>query len=71
MRAQDIKFGEYYRFKEHPNYGYFKVLKIYKPKQSPNSNDHIVVEGEHTVYKNDKMGFIRCFRPCDLIKETI
>ena len=33
MRISDIKIGEYYRLKYSPDYGYIKVIKIYKPRE--------------------------------------
>lgn len=70
MRVQDIAIGEYYRFKEHPNYGYAKVLEILKPGQGVNKNSYSVVKCEHTVNKNDTIGFIRYFDPRNLIKDV-
>jgi hypothetical protein len=69
MRVQDIKIGEYYRFKSHPDYSYAKALNILKPKTGVNTNTYSVVKCEHVINKKDTMGFIRYFRPCDLIKE--
>jgi GTP-binding protein EngB required for normal cell division len=70
MRIQDIVIGESYRFKDHPNYGYAKVLEILKPKQGVNKNTYSVVKCEHTIRKDDTMGFIRYFDPRTLIKDV-
>jgi hypothetical protein len=69
MKVKDIIIGEYYRLKDNPNYGYFKALKILKPKQFPNDKNYIVIQGEHTINKNDNFGFYRYFKPIDLIKQ--
>ena len=71
MRIQDIKIGEIYRFKEHPNYSYAKAIEILRPKHGKNTKSYSIVKCEHTVYRNDKMGFIRYFRPADLIREDM
>lgn len=68
MRSKDIVLGEYYKFKEHPNYSYAKAIKIYKAKEYDKKINHIIVKCEHVVYKNDKFGFIRYFKPSELIK---
>ncbi len=71
MRAQDIVIGETYRFKAHRSIGYAKALKVLKAKEGENTNTYIVVKCEHTYRKDDNMGFIRYFRPIDLIKEGL
>ena len=79
MRTQDIKIGEYYRHREHPNYAYAKALKIirpmakYKQKNSGYTEDEmtvncVAVKCEYVVNKSDTIGLIKYFRPCDLIK---
>jgi len=68
MRTQDIKIGNMYRFKEHPTTGYAKVLEIIKPKIGVNTHTYTIVKCEHTMNKNDIMGFIRYFDPRKLIK---
>jgi hypothetical protein len=71
VRPQDIKIGEYYRHRNTPDYCYAKALKILKPGQGINNLKYIVVKCEWTVYKDDTgYGFIKYFRPCDLIKEA-
>lgn len=68
MRTQDIVIGDHYRLRDSPNYGYVKAMEILKPKQKPNTNNYLVVKVEHTVNKNDLFGFIRYFKPADIIK---
>jgi len=70
MRAQDIIIGESYRLKDTPHYSYVKALAVLKPKQAENTRAYIVVKCEHTVDKGDNCGFIRYFRPDNLIKAT-
>ena len=74
MRIQDIKVGEYYRLKNTSGeycdyYGCVKVLEIYRRGQwdSPDKTKSLV-KCRHTVSKNDSIGFIRYFRPMDLVK---
>jgi hypothetical protein len=69
VRPQDIEIGEYYRHRNTPDRYYAKVLEILKPGQGANNQKYIVVKCEWKVYENDDHGFIRYFRPCDLIKE--
>jgi len=71
MRIQDIKIGEYYRLRSSPTYGYLKAISIIKPKTGININTFMVIECEHTVYKNDSFGFIKYYKPCDLLKEKV
>jgi hypothetical protein len=73
MRIQDIQTGKYYRLKNTSGeftqyYGWVKVLEIYKKGQA-NSPDKTksIVKCEHTVDKTSMVGFIRYFRPMDLI----
>jgi len=68
MRVQDIKIGEYLRFKEHPDYSYAKVLEILPPKTGVNTKNYSIVKCEHIVYSNNTFGFIRYFRPSILIR---
>ena len=83
MRIQDIKVGEYYRLKNTSGefckyYGWVKVLEIYNgwvkvlqiyKRGQYNSPDiaKALVKCEHTVNKDDTMGFIRYFSPADLV----
>lgn len=69
MRIQDIKIGTYYRFKDSPDYGYAKALEVLKPKQGENTHTYCIIKCEHTVYKNNKIGYIRYFKADALIKE--
>jgi hypothetical protein len=69
MRPQDIKIGEYYRHRDHPTYAYAKAVEILKPGQGENDKKYIIVKCEWTVYKNSSFGFIKYFRPYDLVKE--
>lgn len=68
MRPQDIVINKHYRLRDSPNYGYVKAIEILKPKTSRNPQTYTVVMCEHTVNKNDLIGFMRIFRPGDLIK---
>ena len=82
MRIQDIKVGDYLRHRDHPNYCYAKVLKVLKPIKSKYARQSCwdrtedeknikesCVKVEWTQYKNDMIGFIKYFRPCDLVKD--
>jgi hypothetical protein len=69
MRPQDIKIGEYYRHIVDSNYGWAKALEILKPKQRENYNTYTVVRCEWTIHKGDSFGYIKYFRPCDLVRE--
>ena len=73
MRIQDIKVGEYYRLKNTGGeycqyYGWVKVLEVNKKGQwnSPDKSKSLV-KCQHTVDKNDTVGFTRYFRPMDLV----
>ena len=75
MRIQDIRVGEYYRLKNTGGeyckyYGWVKVLEIYRKGQynSPDKSKSLV-KILHTVSKGDTIGFIRYFRPMDLVKD--
>ena len=46
MRISDIKIGEYYRLKYSPDYGYIKVIKIYKPREYKEEYNFYLVECE-------------------------
>jgi hypothetical protein len=81
MRVQDIVIGETYRHRDHPNYAYAKALKIIRPMakyKQKNALDLteaekaikvVCVKCEWSLSKNDIFGFIKYFRPCDLVKE--
>jgi hypothetical protein len=73
MRLQDIQVGKYYRLNNTGGqftqyYGWVKVLEIYKKGQwnSPDKTKSIV-KCEHTIDKTSTVGFIRHFRPMDLV----
>lgn len=70
MRPQDIVIGEYYRHRDHPNYAYAKALEVINPKTGVNTHGYKIVKCEWTISKNDSFGFIKYFRPTDLIKEN-
>ena len=70
MRAQDIEIGETYRLADNPTYGYVKALRVMNIKEIDKTKNYLVVKCEHTVMKNDTLGFIRYFRPRDIIKEA-
>jgi hypothetical protein len=67
MRLQDIKIGEYYRHKEHPNYAWAKAIKVCPPHSGINNNNYFAIECEWTIDKNDTFGLIKYFRPQDLV----
>jgi hypothetical protein len=78
VNAAKIEIGKFYRLKDTPNYTYIKPLEIIKPgtwqmKELAKSKDikpfkFIVVKCEHIVYKDAAMGFIRYFKPADIIE---
>jgi hypothetical protein len=70
MRPQDIKIGEWYRLRANPDYSYVKAIEVLKAKQKENTNSYAVVKCEHCVYDTDVCGFVRYFRPCDMIKDS-
>ncbi|MCK4812341.1 MAG: hypothetical protein KAT14_00230 [Candidatus Marinimicrobia bacterium] len=67
VRPQDIKIGEHYRFRAHPNYSYAKAIEVIPAKTGINTHSYKVVKCEHIINKNDTIGIIRYFRPVDLI----
>jgi len=72
MRIQDIKLNEYYRLKdtwgEYCNYyGWVKVIEIYKKGQYGNPHKFSCVKCRHIIDKTDTVGFVRWFRPMELI----
>lgn len=76
MRPQDIEIGKYYRLKNTGDeytkyYGWVKVLEVYK-RGDYRSPDKIksLVKVQHTVFKDDTTGFIRYFRPMDLVNTS-
>ena len=78
MRIKDIEIGEYYRIADTKGceeyssgyYGWVKVIEIFKKGQYGNPDPKKnLVKCEHTVHKNDTCGFIRYFKPSQLVKE--
>ena len=69
MRSQDIEIGKHYRLKDNPSYGYVKALQVLNIRELDKTKNYIVVKCEHSVHKNDTMGFIRYFRPRDIIED--
>lgn len=75
MRIQDIKVGKYYRLKNTGGeyskyYGWVKVLEIYKKGQWNNPDKtKSLLKCEHIIDKNSTVGFIRYFRPADLVED--
>lgn len=68
MRLQDIKIGEFYRLKEHPNYCYAQAVGFLKPMEHPNENKFTVVKCLYSVQKNDNFTLVKYFKPNDLQK---
>ena len=68
MLPKDIVIGNYYRHITSPDYAWAKAVEILKPKRAPNTHNYIIVKCEWTVEKNQNIGLIKYFRPCDLIK---
>lgn len=69
MRARDIVIGESYRLRGSPSYGYAKAIAVLKPGQEENTRPYIIVRCEHAVDKDGNVGFIRRFKPVDLVRE--
>ncbi|MFZ2992603.1 MAG: hypothetical protein WA061_02700 [Microgenomates group bacterium] len=68
MKSTDLKIGEYYRLKSSPDYSWVRVIEILPDKSFNNPRPFVVVKCEHSVDKNDTMGFKRLFRLHELIK---
>lgn len=80
MRTQDIIIGEIYRHRDHPTYAYARAIKIIKPMaqfkqkyaydltEEEKSVRRVCVKCEWMISKNDRVGLIKYFRPCDLVK---
>lgn len=73
MRIQDIQIGKFYRLKNTGSeytqyYGWVKPLEIYKKGQwnSPDKTKSII-KCEHMTDKTSTVGFIRYFRPMELV----
>ena len=69
MRAADLKIGKTYRLKSSPNYGFIKVIEVLDRGSEPHRLQYIVAKVKHTVGRHDVTGFIRYFRPRDIIKD--
>lgn len=69
MRAQDINKDDVLRHRTSPNYSYYKVIDILKPKEQENTKNYIVVKCMHSTSLDFSFGLIKYIRPCDLIKE--
>jgi len=69
IRIQDLKIGEYYRLAS--TKGWVKVLEIFRKGQynNPDPQKKSIIKCEHTIHKSDTCGFIRYFRPSELVKE--
>jgi len=70
MNSKQIIIGNYYRLKSSPDYGYAKVLQLFRPRQYSKEYNCYIVKCEHTVSKNDSVGFIRYFKLDELVHET-
>ena len=68
MRAKDVILNQSYRHKDHPNYGWAKVIKILQPKEAENPHNRIILKCEWTVLKDDYVGMVKYFRPSNFIK---
>lgn len=71
MRIQDIIIGKTYRFHNNPTTGYAKAIAILKPGQGVNTHTYSIVRCEHTMRKNDSIGFIRYFKASSLKKQEV
>lgn len=74
MKLENIKFGNYYRIKDCLDsyghfYGYAYVIGIYKKGDPDNPLDFNCVKCQHVVYKDDKIGIVRYFKPSRLVEE--
>ena len=68
MNSKDIEIGKSYRLKSTPDYGWVKVLEVIKPNRGKDKHPFYTVKCEHTVNKDDTIGFIRLFRLSELLK---
>ena len=69
MRSKDIIIGNFYRLKDTPDYSWIKAIEILKPREYPNTKNYTVVKCEHRVNKDDVFGFIRYFKPMNILKQ--
>lgn len=68
MRAKDMKIGDSYRHKDHPNYCWAKAVKILKPKEAENPHNRIIVKCIYSQNRDDSFGIVKYFKPQDLVK---
>jgi hypothetical protein len=78
MKANNIVIGKFYRLKSNPDYGYVKPVEIFRPstwqmKRLAKGNGikpfkYIVVKCESISDKNSAFGFIRYYKPVDIIE---
>lgn len=68
MRIQDIKVGEYYRLTSTKGlnryYGWVKAIEVYRRGEYGNPDPE-----KKSIVKCEHLGFIRYFRPNELVKE--
>jgi hypothetical protein len=78
MRPDKIVCGRLYRLKSSPDYGYVRPVAVLKPGSEQMKAmargagikpfKFFVIKCEHIVYKDSTIGFIRYFRPVDIIE---
>jgi hypothetical protein len=68
MRADKLIIGKRYRHKDNKNYGWAKIIKVLKPKESENLHNYIIVKCEWSVDKDSSFGLIKYFRPSNLVE---
>jgi len=69
VQPNKIIIGKYYCLKDHPDYSYVKALRVMNIKEIDKTKNYLVVKCEHVVSKNDPWGFIRYFRPRDIVED--
>jgi hypothetical protein len=79
VNVDKIEIGKFYRLKDSPSYTYVKPIEVFRPgtwQMKELAKDKgikpfkfIVVKCEHVVYKDDTVGFIRYFRPVNIIED--
>ena len=69
MNPKKIEIGKYYRLKDTPDYGYVKAIQVLNIHELDKTKNYLIVKCEHTVCKNDTVGFIRYFRPRDIVED--
>lgn len=68
MSVHDIKIGESYRHKDHPDYCWATVIEILKPKEKENPHNRIIVKCHWSQNKNDAFCLIKYFKPKNLMR---